>query len=362
MSLRFEVPPLYCPLPPSRPHPDEALLERRGLDWLEAWGVLADPVDRVRAAATRAPEMMARMTPDAPVERTQLSVDWAYLAFCFDDRRTDCGPASAGTTALYLWFAGLAYAGTTLDTDPLPDDPFYPAVADLSARIKAGSSPALWHRWLTDTRATAWAALWEPAHRTTGLPTDFATFLTVRPDLGLGPGALTCGEIAAGLRVPEDERHDPLVRAVTQAAGLLITLDNDLYSFPKEDRAARLAGRDPLAEPSPIPILMRRHRSTATEAARRLTLIRDRIMHRAVQLAERITLRPYSHDTRALVDLALVAVRNALDWARHTARYTDPDGTGPGTIDLRWSGLTDTPPSDDRPLAYPAISWWWDLD
>ncbi|MEU8543065.1 hypothetical protein AB0C52_24285 [Streptomyces sp. NPDC048717] len=46
---------------------------------------------------------------------------------------------------------------------------------------------------------------------------DFATFLTVRPDLGLGPGTLACAEIAAGLRLPQDERHDPLVHAVTSS-------------------------------------------------------------------------------------------------------------------------------------------------
>ncbi|MEU8540305.1 terpene synthase family protein [Streptomyces sp. NPDC048717] len=362
MTIRFEIPPLYCPLPPPRPHPDEALLEKRGLDHLEAWGLTADPVDRVRAAHTRSHELMARMTPDAPADPVQLSVDWAYMAFAFDDRRTDSGPSSADTTALCLWFSRLDYAGTTLDTTPLPEDVFYPAVADLSARIRAATTPALWRRWLTENKAMAWAALWETSHRTSGRLADFATFLTVRPDLGMGLGTLVCAEIAAGLRMPEDERNDPLVRAVTQAASLLITLDNDLYSFPREDRAARLAGRDPLAEPTPIPILMREHRSTVAEAALRLVLIRDRIMDRALRLAERAASRPYSDDTRALLGIALAVVRDHLDWAPRAARYTDPDGTHPDAIDLRWNGLTATPPADDRPLPYPAVSWWWDVD
>ncbi|MEU7022969.1 terpene synthase family protein [Streptomyces sp. NPDC046203] len=362
MTIRFEIPPLYCPLPPPHPHPDETLLEKRGLDQLDAWGLFADPLDRVRAAATRSHELMARMTPDAPADRVQLGVDWSYLAFSFDDRRTDSGPASTDTAELCLWFAGLDYAGATLDTAPLPDDVFYPAVADISARIQAATTPALWHRWITSTRAMASAALWEAAHRITGRPADFATFLTVRPDLGMGLGALVCAEIAAGLRVPEEERHDPLVRAVVQAAGLLITLDNDLYSFPKEDRAARLAGRDPLAEPTPVPILMREHGSTVAEAALRLTQIRDRILDRALRLAERGALRPYSDDTHALIGIALRVVSDHLDWATRATRYTDPDGTDPDTIDLRWNGLTHTPPADDRPLPYPAVSWWWDID
>ncbi|MGW4380747.1 terpene synthase family protein [Kitasatospora sp. NPDC004531] len=359
MSARFEVPPLYCPLPPPRPHPDEALLERRALDRLDAAGLFADAADRARAADTRSHELMSRMTPDAPTDLVELGVEWAYLAFSFDDRRTDAGPVSADTAALCLWFQGLNYAATTTDTGALPDDPFYPAVADLSARIRAATTAALWSRWLTDSKAAAFSALCESAYRGTGRPADFATFLTVRPDLGLGPGTLTCAEIAAGLRVPEDERHDPLVRAVTQACGLLIALDNDLYSFPKEEWAARRAGRDPLAEPAPVPILMREHAERADEAARRLASIRDRMTHRAFRLAERTARRPLSRDTRTMIDISLAVVCNDLYWGRSAARYTR---CGPDTVELVWNGFTDTPPSDDRPLPYPAVSWWWELD
>ncbi|MFE0063415.1 terpene synthase family protein [Streptomyces sp. NPDC059003] len=362
MSVRFEVPSLYCPLPPPRPHPDEALLEKRGLDWLESLGLFTDPINRVRAADTRSHELMARMTPDAPTELTQLGVDWAYLAFAFDDLRTDSGPSSTDTTTLRLWFEGLDYASTTLDTRPLPDDVFYTAIADLSARIKEQTSPTLWRRWLTDNKATYWAGLWEAAHRTSGHLADFGTFLTVRPHLGLGPSTITCAEIAAGLQLPDDERHDPLVRAVTEAAWLLITLDDDLYSYPKEHWMAQQAGHDTAAEPTPIPILMREHHSTVTEATRQLAQIRDRIMAQALHLAEQITAGPYSHDTRAMIDIALTAVRNCLDWAQHATRYTNPDGANPHAIELQWAGLTHAPPHNGRALAYPAISWWWDLE
>ncbi|MFE6103813.1 terpene synthase family protein [Streptomyces laurentii] len=362
MSIRFDVPPMYCPLRPPRPHPDEALLEKRGLERLGALGLFADPLDRMRAIDTASPELMARMTPGAPTELVQLGVDWSYLAFAFDDRRTDIGPGVTDTTSLYLWFEGLDYASTTLDTDGLPDDVFYTAVADLSARIKEQTTPELWRRWLTDNKATYWAALWEPAHRAGGQPAGFGDFLTVRPYLGLAPSALTCAEIAAGLRVPEDERHDPPVRAFVEAISLLFTLDNDVYSYPKEDWRARRAGRDSLAEPAPVPLLMREHGDTAAEAAHRLVRMRDRVMAQALRLAERIAAHPYSHDTHAMADIHLGAIRNHLSWSQHAPRYTNPDGAHPGAIDLRWAELTRTPPSNDGPLPYPAISWWWDFD
>ncbi|MER6075939.1 terpene synthase family protein [Streptomyces sp. NPDC001817] len=358
---KFELPPFYCPLPAPRPHPDEALLERRALDWLESLALFTDPVNRARSANTRSHELMARITPDAPADLVQFGVDWAYLAFAFDDLRTDTGPASTDTTSLRLWFEGLDYAATTLDTTGLPEDGFYTAIADLSARIKNATSPALWRRWLTDNKSTYWAGVWEAARPTTAHAVTFSGFLMIRPHLGLGPSTLTCAEVAAGLDVPEHERHDPLVRAITEAAWLLITLDDDLYSYPKEQWTAGHTDQVSPAQPIPISILMREHHITLAHAVHLLGQIRDRIMAKALTLAQRAAGRPYSSDTHIMIDTALHAVRSTLEWAQHAPRYTDPDGYHPGAIDLDWAGITHIPPATTDPLPYQAISWWWDV-
>ncbi|MEU4955280.1 terpene synthase family protein [Streptomyces lavendulae] len=361
MTVSFDLPPFYCPLPPPRPHPDEKLLEERALRWLESLGLFTNPANRIRCADTRSHQLMARMTPGAPTELTQLGVDWAYLAFAFDDLRTDTGPSSVDTTSLRLWFEGLDYASNTLDTSSLPDDVFYTAIASLSARIKAATTPALWRRWLADNRTTYWAGVWEAAHRSTGILADFSGFLSVRPHLGLAPSTFTCAEIAAELQVPEHERHDPLVRAVTEAAWLLITIDDDLYSHPKEHWLAQHTGHDPATEPTPIPILMRQHHLTEASATHLLGQIRDRVMTQALRLVERVARGPYSHDTQTMTDMVVNAVRATLDWAQHATRYTNPDGHHPDAIHLNWAGVTDAPVRDTTPLPYPAISWWWDL-
>ncbi|ETK32821.1 terpene synthase family protein [Microbispora sp. ATCC PTA-5024] len=361
MTIHFDLPPFFCPLPPPAPHPEEDLLEKRSLDWLDSLGLFTDPLNRVRAADTRSHELMARITPHGSTDRVQLGVDWANLAFAFDDLRTDTGPSSADTTSLRLWFEGLDQAATQLNTDSRSDDLFYTAIAELSARIKAHTSPALWRRWLSDNKATYWAGLWESAHHTTGAPADFNSFLAVRPHLGLGPSTLTCGEIAAELRVPEDERHDPLVRAITEAAWLLITLDDDLYSHPKECWITEQTGGDPSGEPAAIPILMREHRTTLPQAVLILSQIRDCVMAQAIQLADRASRQPYANDTHAMIDLALGAVRSTLEWAQHAPRYTNPDGHHPDAIHLNWTGITDTPPPLTDALSYPAIAWWWEV-
>lgn len=358
-TTAFELPPFYCPLPAGRPHPAVGQIEKNSLAWMESFGFFPTPADRRRAEATRSHELMSMLTPDAPRELVQTGADWAYLAFAFDDLRSDTGPTSTSTAVLVDWFHALDYACTTFT--PPTSDLFHNAAADLSRRIHSVTTPALWRRWLTENRQTYWAGAWECAQRTSEGPVSFDAYLAIRSYLGLAPSTLVAAEIALCLDVPEREREDPPVRAAIEATWLLIVIDDDLYSYPKEHLAAEEAGRDPLLEPTAIPILMRERNLGVTQAAAFLGDLRDRVMLRAVRLSERIAVGNYSRDTRALVDAALRSVRAGLDWAQRAERYTNPDGRSPGAIDLRWNGITHIPPAADTPPSYPAIDWWWDV-
>lgn len=358
-STWFELPAFYCPLPPSCDHPGAARMEHRALEWMETLGFFATPLSRTTVLDSRAHELMSWITPAAPDERAQPGVDWAYVAFAFDDLRTDTGPTSISTSALVEWFHQLDYAATHPDQDSDSDDLFFRAAADVSRRVRDISTPQLWRRWLAESRAAYWAGTWEVAQRTAGRTVDMNSYLAQRAQLALGPATLVSAEIAADIHAPEPERHDPVVHAAVDAAALLIGLDDDLYSYPKENRAAQLAGRDPALEIAAIPILVREHDCTAQHAACVLADIRNRIMLRAMRLAERVTTGPYSSDTRALVELALTAVRVGLDWAQRAARYDDPQASG--ATRLRWNGITDTAPANESPLPFPAVSLWWEV-
>lgn len=359
MVTIFEIPPLYCPLPPSQPHPDAALLEEAGMAWLESVIGFCSPSHRQTLADTRTHELMSRMTPDAEYERVQLAVDWGYLAFALDDLRTDTGRNTLGTGEMMNWFTAYEYAATTRCATS--QDRFHYAIADLSRRIQAKTTAAQWRKWVDDQRLLTFGALWESAQRTTGTPTSINTYLWVRGPLAGAQSALSSAEVVAGLHVPADERAHPVVRAALEASCLLIGLDDDIYSYPKEVWQAQQEGRTMADEPVAIPLLMREYDDSLESALTRLVELRNRIMLRLVILHERVLEGQFTHDTRTLVDIALKSVRSTLDWAVTVPRYRNPDGTLPDYISLIWAEFTEQPPRSAAPPLYPAISWWWEI-
>jgi hypothetical protein len=169
-----------------REHPDRALLESRGLDWIAAHGMAPDPAAQQIVADTRSHILMSWPTPHAPVPLIQLAVDWCYLFFALDDLRTDTGPTSTDTGRHMSWLYDLTYAQVVPDAPPRSADPFYPAIADLSRRIRAATSPALWRRWVDAHWPVVWSSMWESAQRSRNLTPTFDEYLLARPGLGLG--------------------------------------------------------------------------------------------------------------------------------------------------------------------------------
>uniref|UniRef100_A0AAU2K048 Terpene synthase family protein n=1 Tax=Streptomyces sp. NBC_00049 TaxID=2903617 RepID=A0AAU2K048_9ACTN len=362
--VEFRVPPRYCPLPPSTPHPAQETLEKQALGWLAAQHLFTQPGVRERAADTKSHILIAQITPDAPIDRTQPGVDWAYLMFLFDDLRTDLGPTATNTADLMNWLYDWVEVLSRPDSPPPATagrDPLMLAFAALSRRVRACTTQELWRRWVDTHRLFCWGALWESAQRTTRTATSFDAFLSARAYLAGSPLPLLAGEIAHDLRVPEAERNHPLVRAAVEAAWMMVGLDDDIYSLPKEGLEAAEAGRDPDAEPSAVPIIKRELRCDTATAVNQLVDYRDRIMLLLIRLRERANQCRLSGDTLAYLDLALCEVRvDAIDWPPLAPRYTAPVGKSEEPIHLIWSATTDRPPSDGTALPFPAISWWWD--
>ncbi|GAA3273320.1 hypothetical protein GCM10010493_59200 [Streptomyces lavendulae subsp. grasserius] len=361
LTIHFTIPRLYCPLPVPGVHPDLDLLEKRGLDWIAACGFAPDPAARRSVANTQSHALLSRLTPRAPASLVQLGVDLGYLLFTFDDLRTDTGPTSTDTAQLMAWLYDFTYALAIPEAPASGTDPGYAAIAELSRRIRAATTPQMWRRWTDVLHHSCWSAMWESTQRNLKLTPTFDTYLTARPRFGAAPATLLMAEIAAQLRVPEDEREHPLVRTAFDVSCLLLCLDDDLYSYPKEQWALERAGRDVAHEPAGIPILMREHHAGVDEAVALLTDIRDRLTLLLTRLLALIKAGPFSPDTMAYAGLAASAVPVGLAWAQQCPRFTDPDGRSPGLIELHWAGLHDIPPANRDPLPYPSIAWWWRL-
>src|SRR5262249_19644367 len=138
-------------------------------------------------------------------------------------------------------------------------DPFHPAIAELSARVRAATSPESWRRWVDLHLPASWGSLWVSTQRSLDLAPTFDGYLLPRRGFGASPPPLAMVQIVAELQLPEQERERPLLRTATEVAWLLLCLDDGLYSYPKENWRAERAGRDAAAEPAGIPILMREH-------------------------------------------------------------------------------------------------------
>lgn len=65
---------------------------------------------------------------------------------------------------------------------------------------------------------------------------------------------------------------------------MMVGLDDDIYSLPKEGLEAAEAGRDPDAEPSAVPIIKRELRCDTATAVNQLVDYRDRIMLLLIRL------------------------------------------------------------------------------
>src|SRR5262245_48094508 len=148
MTIHITIPSLYCPIPVPNDHPELALLERRGLDWLAAHGVVSSPRTQRLLADTRSHVLMSLMAPWTSADSMQIAVDWCYLFFALDNLRTDTGPTSDATARLMRWFDGLSYAQVVVAAPPSGADPFYSAIVELSTRVRAMTCPALWRRWV----------------------------------------------------------------------------------------------------------------------------------------------------------------------------------------------------------------------
>src|SRR5437588_196675 len=88
-----EIPPRYCPLP-NAAHPDTDLLQERGAQWLNGFGLCTDDEHRTRMLGNDSAGFYSRIMPKAPADRLQLAIDWCFLGFVFDDVRCDEGTAS----------------------------------------------------------------------------------------------------------------------------------------------------------------------------------------------------------------------------------------------------------------------------
>ncbi|MEV8318378.1 terpene synthase family protein [Streptomyces sp. NPDC059900] len=352
------IPPLYCPIPAAI-HPQHADMQLRALDWMAQFGFCADETSRRRVVAINGAEFVARMTPRGDPERMQVFVDWAHLSLLFDDTYDLLSDSSAG--GALAGFAEMAVKLMRTFEAPQasmmpPDSPFSAPLHDLAQRTHRFATPVQLRRMVEAQRTWLSCVAWEIACKTRPEPPSLNDYVVLRMGTVGGIASSSWIEILNATEAPSHAIDSLPVRALSETAGLIVGMDEDLYSYGKDLWHQQRDGT-PLLN---IVSIVGHHLACSHEQAlAEVVMMRDRLMNLFLTLRNQILRDACPALALYLTDLGHY-IRGTADWGMHTDRYRNPDGASPHAVEIvhQWSET----PSDTslKPLPLPAIRWWWD--
>jgi hypothetical protein len=345
-----DIPPLWCPIPAAAPARWQEV-ELRSVQWMTRFGLFDEPALRRRVMATRAAEWSARVAPNASPDGLQVFADSVYRDLVFDDDTLDAGPIGPDPGRLLPYLQILLYVMNHPEARP-GGDAFVQTLHDVARRWRALASPTALRRWIDGHTAWLCAAAAIVEHRSRGTLSDLNEYVIIGPADRRNVMSISGIEMAEGTALPTAEMETPQVRALTAAAGVLVTFDNDLFCYPRE--VLRGAPGSNI-----VSVLRSSRRLPAQAAVADAVRLRDRTM--CLYLSLRDQLRPRASTAlHAYLDQLDHYVRGNLDWSMTAPRYqTRVEGA-------RWAAGRESRfadhPSDGSLVAppIPAIAWWWD--
>ncbi|KIZ18902.1 terpene synthase family protein [Streptomyces natalensis] len=354
--IGWELPPFYCPFNASLIHPKAEELEARAVEWIDRFGLYPDPTERAWGLATRGADFTSRIIPYGDVEPMVLFAEWNYWAFALDDWQDaqDAGPARASAAAVadegIRLFRSLEAPGSAL----LPPGPFTDALADLVQRTRALLTPYQLRRFGEGVRDWVLGATWQTANTERDVMPSLNDFCAMRMSVNGTRFTLTWCETANGAELPPDVLYAEPVQALTDAAGFVVSCDNDLFSYNKEDH------QEPW-EQNLVNVLVRERGCTPREAVRHAVALRDQVLALVVRLGDKLA-RGANAPLRRYVEMLGEWIAGDVAYHALAPRYASPRNRNPlpvadASYDLVWADA----PSSARtaPPPVPSIAWWW---
>ncbi|MEU9125127.1 hypothetical protein AB0C96_35725 [Streptomyces sp. NPDC048506] len=350
------VPRVYCPIEPTRIHPQADKVGESSVEWLASFGIFdSDDALRQQTVASRVGEAVGRAAPQASDEGLQLYSDWSAVAFAFDDLYCDMGPTSTQPHAFLEVATRVLYRIERPEAARWDETLISDAFVDLSRRVRR-LAPMMWQRWVAGHMDWMLGSLSGIARRNEagGEPADISDHLATR----ISDGAMCLNhaliEIAEGTRLPDELRSGSAVGAATAAAYTLVLLANDLVSYRREADAGA-------THTNCVAILIPPGGSVE-DGMEKVVQLHDRIMLLYVRLGEQIKATGDKR-LRRYCDQLSNYIRANLDWSLTVPRYQPqaapltPAPTGADTV-FAWSSN----PLDSSHVAppIPSIAWWWE--
>ncbi|MFD8147179.1 terpene synthase family protein [Streptomyces sp. NPDC059708] len=355
--IGWELPPFYCPLERGLLHPRVAEIEERAVAWTDAFALYPDATERAWGLASHAAEFTSRIIPRGDVEPMVLFAEWNYWAFAADDWH-DSGSAGPGAASRAAGVAlhGARLARTVEAPVPglLPPGPHTAALEDLAARTRAMLRPGQLRRFTHGVREWVFGATWQTANDERGVMPSLDEFTASRICSSGTRFLLTWCDVANGIDVPSDVLYSPSVQALTDAAGFVVSCDNDVLSYNKDDDQMPW-------EQNVVNVLAHQEGCTPAEALPAAYALRDRTMSLFVRLREQLGKEADEELARYLVSLEQWIAGN-LAYHNRAPRYASPRNRNSlpvegASYDITYSEVPSDP--SDEPLPIPALAWWW---
>ncbi len=353
-AIGWRLPPFYCPIAPAL-HPRRDELERRAIDWLDGTGIFRDATDRAWNIATHSADFSCRMIPHGSDEPLLLFIEWNHWAFALDDLWHDTGAADINTAHIVDLNARISRCLEAPGSAMLGSSPFDIALEDLAARTRARATPVQLRRVAEGLRDWLFGASWQVSNIERRVMPTLSDYVALRPSINGTRFSLAWSEIANGFEVPDADLAAAPVQALTEAAGFVVSCDNDLFSYAKED--------DHETTDQNIVNVLAHHNGTSHEQALTEALaIRDRAMTLFLTLRERIA-RDAGPDLTRYLEALGHYIAGCIRWMNAAPRYASPrnryDLPVPGaTYGITWRETPSDPATG--PLPIPSAAWWWD--
>ncbi|WP_330328412.1 hypothetical protein OHS33_00805 [Streptomyces sp. NBC_00536] len=347
------LPAFYCPLERDLVHPGAKRVEARAVEWLDAFGLYPDPVERAWGLATHSADFSCRIVPAGSEEAVLLFTEWNHWANAVDDWQ-DSGSDEVGTGAVVEHGVRLLRTIEDPGVSLLPAGPMTRALVDLVRRTHAVLTPSELRRFTEGTRDWLLGAAWRAAQAETGAMPTLNDFVAMGPLANGTRFSLTWSDAARGDRLPADLLRSSALTALTDAAGFVVSADNDLFSYDKDDH---LEPR----EVNLVNVLAHQEGCSPAEAVPLAVALRDRVMVLFTSLRARLEQGADEELRRHLAALGHY-VAGCIAWQSRAPRYASPRNRyelplAEARFDIRYADG----PSDTRtgPPDLPALASWW---
>ncbi|MEV4871976.1 hypothetical protein [Streptomyces syringium] len=353
-AIGWRLPPFYCPIDAAI-HPRADQLEERAIAWLDAMGIFRDGTERAWSIATHSTDFSCRMIPYGKDEPLLLFIEWNHWAFALDDFWHDTGSADIRTSRIVDLNARISRCLEAPGSAMLGSSPFAAALEDLASRTRALATPVQLRRVAEGMRDWLFGAAWQVSNVERGIMPTLSDYVALRPSINGTRFSLAWSEIASGIEIPDGELYSAPVQALTDAAGFIVSCDNDLFSYAKEDNQET-------TDQNIVNVLAHQDGSPPDKALGEALAIRDRAMTLFLDLRDQIA-RDADPELRRYLEALGHYIAGCIRWMNAAPRYASPRNRHelpvPGaTYGITWRDTPSDPGTGPLPIA--SAAWWWD--